>query len=144
MENNQLGAVVYNGQHKNDDGWDYFRWLYSLNGVCFEYFTGIGHATNKRQKNGWNSNKKPNQPVISDNAKWIHVPKTDDILNCLFLDSQAINDSFYHWADDFGYDRDSIKALDIYNSCQKTAIKLQKALGKNYQSEKKRIEDLEL
>jgi hypothetical protein len=48
--------------------------------------------------------------------------------------------TFHDFCSDFGYSDDSIKARDIYFSCQENAMKLKKALGDNYQSEKERIE----
>ena len=52
-------------------------------------------------------------------------PQPQDVLNCLLLDADVLNyASFEDWADSFGYDPDSIKALNTYNQCLKTALVL--------------------
>lgn len=56
-------------------------------------------------------------------------PTAYDLLYCLQLDSRAIDTSFEYWCSDFGYDNDSIKALNTYQTCCENAKKLQKALG---------------
>ncbi len=52
------------------------------------------------------------------------VPTELDVLECLKLDCDAGNMSFYDFCADFGYNNDSLEALNVYRSCQETAIKL--------------------
>lgn len=48
-------------------------------------------------------------------------PKIADVLYCLFLDAQAAEQKFHDWCSDYGYDSDSISALNMYKSCLDTA-----------------------
>ena len=47
-----------------------------------------------------------------------------DILSCLYWDSLSGSESFNDFCDNYGYDNDSLKALDIYRNCMDTATKL--------------------
>ena len=113
-ENNGITLKMpkYEVQHvrgpiaKKSDEWNETtdQWLFIINGITFDYYTGIGHRKNDR-------------PV---------KPNIEDFLYSLTMDSGAINESFYDWCDNYGLDTDSRKALDTYEQCQKTAQKLQK------------------
>jgi hypothetical protein len=56
-------------------------------------------------------------------------PTSYDVLSCIRLDSSAEGQSFSQWCDEFGYDNDSISALNTYNACLDNAKKLRQALG---------------
>lgn len=56
-------------------------------------------------------------------------PKVADVLECLLLDAMGTSESFCDWADNFGYDRDSIKALETYKACCQTRQDLETFLG---------------
>lgn len=58
-------------------------------------------------------------------------PDFEDLLGCLASDAAGIenNDSFEQWAGDYGYDTDSRKAEEIYNTCQEQAENLKSFLG---------------
>lgn len=53
-------------------------------------------------------------------------PERADVIDCLELDSEAMNYSFNDWCDYCGDDSDSITALEIYNECCKIGHKLVK------------------
>jgi hypothetical protein len=58
------------------------------------------------------------------------LPDICDVLSSLALDGSAINDDgFADWASNLGYDTDSIKARDIYQTCLDTGLKLRAAFG---------------
>jgi hypothetical protein len=67
-------------------------------------------------------------------------PCIDDVLYSLVMDSMAMDESFIDWCDNFGYDSDSRKALDIYLKCQENANKLKK-LVINISDALKKFED---
>lgn len=118
--------------------WAHFAWLVEINGAVFQYRTGLGHATARR--NSWNYQGKPkDKAVICLDTEWVHVPAQDDILECLFSDADAGAESFNDFCDNFGYSNDSLKALDTYRACMETANTLRKALGAEYQTERARI-----
>lgn len=59
-----------------------------------------------------------------------HGPRTDELLQCLALDSGALNyDCFEDWADDFGYDTDSRKAEHTHKECLAISKRLKTLLG---------------
>lgn len=59
----------------------------------------------------------------------IRKPKVEDVLNCLASDASGIDQSFEDWASELGYDTDSRKAEQIYQTCQKQARELRQLLG---------------
>lgn len=62
-------------------------------------------------------------------------PTVDEVLYSLSMDSEASNYSFYEWAENFGYDSDSISANDIYRACQKIAKEFNKMLSVKQRAE---------
>jgi hypothetical protein len=100
---------------------------------------GLGHRkTAIEQKNL--ELKAANKPLISEKLKpWEakgqgkHKPKPvkPELLNvfhALILDSQAINENFDDWAENYGYSPDSIKALNVYKACLENARIVRKVL----------------
>ena len=64
-------------------------------------------------------------------------PTVADVLDCLAMDSEGIDnsDSFEGWASYYGYDTDSRKAEKTYQVCLKQAEKLENFLGtENYKT----------
>lgn len=51
-------------------------------------------------------------------------PDYESVVDCLVVDSNALDYPFQDWCDDFGYDSDSISALETYNECCKMGRKL--------------------
>jgi hypothetical protein len=88
------------------------QWRATIDGQSFDYFTGLG-LRRKFYKNGQN-HVETVKPAIAD------------ILAALVRDAQALNASFYDWCADFGYDTDSLQALDVYRACMDTGRKLSK------------------
>lgn len=57
-------------------------------------------------------------------------PELVDVCYSLAMDSDALDyDTFADWADNLGYDSDSIKARDMYDACREHGAKLRRALG---------------
>lgn len=88
------------------------QWRVTIDGQSFDYFTGFG-LRRKFYKNGQN-HVEPVKPAIAD------------ILAALVRDAHALNANFYDWCDEFGYDTDSLQALDVYRACMDTGRKLSK------------------
>ena len=63
-------------------------------------------------------------------------PDIDDVLDCVILDSQGIDNarSFEDWASDFGYDTDSRKAEAIFKTCKRQRAELKRLMGNDYDS----------
>ncbi len=89
------------------------RWLVTINGQKFDYYTGIGIK---------------------------EAPTYDRVLENLLLDSEALGQTFENWASEFGYDTDSRKAFAIWESCCENARKLNQA-GIDIAAEKQRLEE---
>lgn len=82
------------------------QWCITINGIGFEYYTGIGHRDKKTDR--------PQKPELSE------------VLSSLALDATACDESFDDWCCNYGYDTDSRKALETYLACQENAGKLRK------------------
>lgn len=67
-------------------------------------------------------------------------PEDDDILYALNSDAQVADYTFEDFCDNYGYESDSIKALEIYNECVKTRAKLLRA-GLNLQELQEKYHD---
>ena len=104
--------------HKSEDWRETaYEWLVKINQAPFEYYTGSG---------------------LVDKLKHPKKPTLDDVLHSLVNDAEAENMSFQDWCDNFGYDTDSRKALDLYLLCQENAQRLRKA-GVNIEAERERL-----
>jgi len=53
-------------------------------------------------------------------------PTVKDVIYALYGDSRACNQSFNDWCSDFGYDSDSLKALNTYQACCESGVRLRK------------------
>lgn len=66
-----------------------------------------------------------------DKAKPI-LPDAVDVFYSLIMDSSVLDyGGFEGWADEFGYDADSRKAMAIYQACLEIALKLRAAIGES-------------
>lgn len=110
------------------------KWLFTCEGQSFEFYTGIGHripAMGFRAKQAFNDYRGKNltqygfDRFINEFSR-PKYPTPTDLLYCLVMDASASEESFEDWCSNFGYDSDSIKALETYRECQKTASKLRK------------------
>lgn len=121
MSNIKFEYTLIRGPVENTKEWEdnSFAWNVKLNGVSFDYFTGIGLTK---------PNGRPAPPIL------------DDVLYSLLTDMQAENEGFEDWCDNLGYSTDSRKALNIYLACQEIAVKLRKT-GINIEKEKERLQD---
>ena len=139
--------INFVGMVENEE-WPHFLWNVIINDkVNFDFKTGLGLIETKKlmtfqQPNisGSKVNSKLNFIVNYNNKfykaiviknrvdSWLSVtpkmPTKSDILHALILDAEALDDSFINWCDNFGYDSDSIKALNIYNLCCEYGKKL--------------------
>lgn len=141
MKNIQFKATFTGMNDK--DGWKHYQWSITINGVVFEYNTGLAHFTPYTGKRDgsretvydstYKRNKKPDNGLANaDLQGWLHVPTLDSVLECLFSDLECGEQSFNDFCDNLCYSNDSLKALDVYRSCMEIAPKLRKALGNEY------------
>jgi hypothetical protein len=88
---------------------------------------GRVHARNNMQQ--------PHVLEVFQEISALCQPEAYDLLYCLQSDCQAADGSFADFCANFGYDDDSIKALNTYNACCEGAKKLRKALGPDLYAE---------
>ena len=66
--------------------------------------------------------------TIGDKAD---TPTATDVLSCVISDALGVENArdFRDWAAEYGYDGDSMRALDTYNACAKERDELHEFLG---------------
>ena len=133
---------------------NYIVTLQSATGiVSTDYMKGQGHikyTSSINFKNQSNTKEYTIKMAVNyscDSGKWdtdyrlkhnvkFPVPTIDEVLYSLNMDSDVGNYSdFEDWAQEFGYDSDSISANDIYRACQKIAKDFNKLLTKQQRKE---------
>lgn len=121
----------YVGETVRDNDWQCDEWRVSLmkGKTKFEtpFYTGFGHRKQVQAM--------PTPPYRKGTLayeQWAksafkpQAPHAADVMHSLLLDGEAINESFTDWADNYGYDSDSIKALRTYEQCCATGKELRK------------------
>lgn len=107
-------AAALVGETKRD-GWTCDEWRVSFTkraqsgGKIAEmetrFYTGTGHRKAPAKRASWTNEPRPVAPTAAN------------VLHSLLMDAQGAEQPFDYWAADYGYDTDSIKALNIYNAC---------------------------
>ena len=135
--------VVLVGETRRND-WPCDEWCVTIRKdkkqEIFQYYTGTGlraKATEKQKEQarrgfpGLTNNDK--KGLTSYGKRYLAavevlrspvVPTAASVLYSLLLDSGAVNSCFSDWCADFGYNDDSIKALETYNACCKIGQQL--------------------
>jgi len=129
--------------YDDSSDWNHFQWRVRIGSQYFEYRTGIGHATDIVPGS---YKKLPADMITLSNVvpgKRLHVPTAKDILDCLFSDADCGDITFENFCSEFGYDSDSMKAMNIYRDCQKNGTKLRMALHEHYERVRKIIQEEE-
>lgn len=109
-------AIFLHGPLKiKSDNWQETAnaWRINIAGQSFEYYTGTGIKK---------------------------APDYDSVLYSLVTDAEALKMSFENWANEFGYNDDSIKAKKIWRACCENARKLI-ATGVDIDAERERLRD---
>lgn len=105
-------SIAGAGKNITRDKWQCDAWKVTFTKYSeyeeFDYFTGLGH-------------RKANEPV---------TPNVAGVLHSLVLDLEAINMNFNDWADSFGYDSDSIRAIGVYNACCENAKQMHRIFSR--------------
>ena len=97
-----------------------FRPIYTTS-----YYTGLGLRKSllksMRNPSPWQSNAFPAKP---------QKPTATAVLSSLLLDAEAIDESFADWCSNYGYDDDSISALETYRACCATGEALRRVFSR--------------
>lgn len=127
---NHLGLFITDELHICD------KYIVIIEGQDFEYSCGIGHRIEldrfKRDEFKKVMNKSPqktesNLLLYIDELKKVSKVKPlniDDILCSLILETSLPTETFDDFCNNLGYDNDSIKANEIYRTCQKNDKKV--------------------
>lgn len=82
-----------------------------------DYFTGIGHRKSKLKRPYFaNPHSIAAEAWDKQNLKPV-APNAASVLHSILQDGAAIETSFEYWCSDYGYESDSIKALNTYQAC---------------------------
>jgi hypothetical protein len=126
--------------------WPCIKWSIEIPGLSepMEYHTGLGHAFTKQDKKEKQKiltlsssdkeifcmdllkayNLKNSFYLNSLHHLYVKIPKIEDVLECLKTDKECGEMSFYEFCENFGYDKDSISALNTHFACMQTAQKM--------------------
>lgn len=104
-------SAVLVGPTKRDN-WECDAWRVTFGKFTTDYFTGIGHR----------------KAFIKHQEKRPVAPCAAAVLYSLMLDAEACETSYQDWCDNFGYESDSIKALNAYRACEAIGQELRKTL----------------
>lgn len=126
-------SFTYVGETIRDNDWKCDEWRFCMarkdkQTMIDSYFTGLGH----REKTALGKLPHTFRKGTLAYEAWEKTalkpkaPTAADVLRSLILDASAIDESFSDWCDNFGYDSDSIKALNTYNACCEIGKKLRK------------------
>jgi hypothetical protein len=120
--------AIYLCETIRDDNWKCDAWNILIDSERFDFFTGLGHRSPmpKPADGGPMPRKGTLMYEQLEAQRKPQAPKIEDVLYSLILDSSALDTSFEYWCDDFGYDTDSIKALNIYQVCCENAKKIKR------------------
>jgi hypothetical protein len=97
-----------------------------------DYSAGIAHAPSYKQKWGSGFTIKEAKQLRNECETGFRakLPQPADVISSLILDGQAMDyRSFSEWADEFGYDGDSIKAKAIYDQCLAHGLAIKNTIG---------------
>lgn len=119
-------SVTYVNETKRDN-WACDAWLFQItrngNTVTFDYYTGLGHRKAKIK----NPHSNPRSVAYHQwNKRFVRpvAPSIVDLIHSLSMDAKAQHMGFSEWCDNYGYDNDSITALNTYRACEDIGKKL--------------------
>lgn len=101
------------------------RWLVSICGLEFDFYTGTGHRRVKAA-----APPAPTNIKTVAYAQWASAylkpvqPNILDVIGCLAMDSAAFTQSFYNWCEEYGYNTNDNDAISTYRECIKNAEKM--------------------
>lgn len=164
----KLGITVTN-QHSHIDWEDpkfpRDKWAstihYKDKSATFEYFTGVGNRicaprVKKEGATKWYdaargayafSTKEAVEKNflilkrVKKNGNWVNEgPSVADVIYSLASEAGAMTTTFDEWCSDFGYNNDSLGALNTYIACQRNGTKLVRVIGTKLLAELQRKE----
>lgn len=124
------------GADLNRDGWKCDGWHCSFNaktgaGEHFDFYTGTGHRVHGPVPSYLqDGNRAPGRNRWKQTNCRPLAPFAASVLYSLILEASADDMSFSRWCADYGYDSDSMKALNTYNACCENAKRMRKVFAR--------------
>lgn len=134
----QVNAVyVGRAADKQADGekWEHFLWTVTVrtprHSFSLPYKCGLAHVEkNPAWKNPYLRHTPAAAQWDAQNSK-PKAPSANDVMHSLVLDADALQTSFEYWCEEYGYDSDSIRALNTYRACCDIGKDMQKAFTRD-------------
>lgn len=151
LEKNNVTVIInLAGRSRFDDEkWEHDAWSVSVSrppkpAFNTEFKTGTGNRVLLRGR--------PSEVIQFPNTlhaeHWMklncvpHPPEAANVFHSILLDSEACNESFEDWADNFGMDKDSRRAEKVYEACKEIGFKVRAMFSRAEQEEiRKLLED---
>lgn len=136
----EVSASLERVDAKDESGWLHDKWRVTLSrgdkSMSFDYRTGIGHrrVPNRRFSAGKYTTEANSHPERKGERGLAIpcVPSAYDVIACVMSDASGADMNFIDWCDNYGYDTDSRKAVDIHEACARTARDARRVLGDLY------------
>ena len=95
------------------------------------YHVGIGHFYNTQAGTGTSIyDVEQMERYVVDGRDVLNTRRLEyleiDFMNSILMDASAIDEEFEDWAPNYGYDTDSIKAKEIYDTCINYGLKIRR------------------
>lgn len=109
-----------------------------------DYMAGCGHCPSYKQndnsydtrqlinlecESGYKARQMWSMGHILPDKKSPILPKIEDVIYSLVMDSEVLDFDFSDWCANFGYSEDSRKDEKTYNDCMQIALKINRTLG---------------
>ncbi|WCO82000.1 hypothetical protein vBPpSSYP_18 [Pseudomonas phage vB_PpS_SYP] len=128
LANKGVKYVITGGTATKRDDWECDHWSVHITrtgkkeALIENYYTGVGHRQlTKRGQIELANYYKNATHAVRERVKAQHsvavAPHITGVLYSLISDAEGAEQNFHDWCDSFGYDNDSIKALNTYNAC---------------------------
>jgi hypothetical protein len=127
------------------------QWQVTIKGWSIPYYTGLGCRSEPKIKPRYDGARPPRYGTLAYETMMREVdatrkpvkPTIANVLRSLMLDSDAGSESFNDFCSNFGYDNDSIKALNVYKACMDIHDNMRKVFDrKTLDDIRKATEDL--
>lgn len=124
------------GRATKRDDWECDAWVCAFErtrdgkrlSIESDYFTGTGHRKLTKMgemelRRAGKASRGHREQIKRANSVAV-APSVAGVLHSLLMDASGAEQNFHDWCDEYGYDKDSIKAQATYNACCEILAKL--------------------
>lgn len=150
--------VPFSQSRNKDSKYHSLNWVIVLNGYSFDFQAGMGHCPafgNKSLPNHLReeaiklecetgvAQRKGFGDTLSPKKRGEIKPDYESVLYSLLRDGDTLDFTcFEDWCESYGFNSDSIKAKETYDTCLKTGLFLRNTFGEDFlRACEKRFED---